>query len=99
KKKTAALKAKAKGDTVPERAKWLANFRDAEGHMAQFINNNKYGGPQILEFHSPNPNLLEQKPIVGRFGQDMCEEVFSTAVRWQVIRNSGLYECAFQFAL
>src|SRR4026207_543159 len=39
KKKTAALKAKTKGDTVAERAKWLAHFRDGEGYMAQFINN------------------------------------------------------------
>src|SRR5499433_4278737 len=29
KKKTAALKAKAKGETVAERAKWLAHVRDA----------------------------------------------------------------------
>ena len=100
KKKTAALKGKAKGDTVAERAKWLANFRDAEGHMAQFIiNNNKDGGPQILECHSPILNLLEQYPIVGRFEQDMFEAVLGTRVRRQVIRNSGLYECAFQFAL
>ena len=51
-KKTAALKAKAKGDTLAERAKWLAHFRDGEGYMAQFINN-KDGGPRILECHSP----------------------------------------------
>src|SRR6266545_2675139 len=35
-KKTAALKAKARGGTVVERAKWLARIRDAEGYMAQF---------------------------------------------------------------
>jgi len=98
KKKTAALKAKVKGDTVAERAKWLAHFRDAGGHMAQFIINNKDGGLQILECHSPILNLLEQYPIVGRFEQDMFEAVLGTRVRRQVIRNSGLYECAFQFA-
>src|SRR5881409_4175718 len=49
KKKTAALKAKAKGETVAERAKWLAHVRDGEGHMAAFITNEKDGGPQILE--------------------------------------------------
>src|SRR5260370_32195835 len=58
KKKTAALKAKAKGDTVAERAKWLAQVRDGEGHMAAFINNEKDGGPQILECHSPLLNVL-----------------------------------------
>jgi hypothetical protein len=29
----------------------------------------------------------------------MFEAVLGTRVRRQVIRNSGLYECAFQFAL
>src|SRR5919204_2625625 len=35
KKKTAALKAKAKGDTVADRAKWFAHVRDVDGYMAQ----------------------------------------------------------------
>jgi predicted ArsR family transcriptional regulator len=98
KKKTAALNAKAKGDTVAERAKWLAHSRDGEGYMAQFINN-KDDGSRILECHSPILNLVEHYPIIGRFEQDMFEAVLGTRVRRQVIRNSGLYECAFQFSL
>ena len=97
KKKSAALKAKAKGDSVAERAKWLAHVRDGEGHMAQFVNN-KDGGPRILECHSPILNLLERYPIIGRFEQDMFEAVLDTRVRREAIRNSGLYECAFHFA-
>ncbi len=97
KKKTAALKAKAKGNTVAERAKWLAHVRDAEGYMAEFINDKD--GPQILECHSPILNLLEHYPIISRFEQDMFEAVLGTRVRRQVVRNSGLYECMFQFAL
>jgi predicted ArsR family transcriptional regulator len=98
KKKTAALKAKAKGETVAERAKWLAHVRDAEGHMAEFLTNEKDGGPQILECHSPLLNVVEQYPIVGRFEQDMFEAVLGTRVRREVSRNSGLYECAFYFS-
>jgi len=98
KKKTAALKAKAKGDTVAERAKWLAHVRDGEGYMAEFIVNNQDGGPHILECHSPILNVLERYPIVGRFEQDMFDAVLGTRVRREVIRNSGLYECVFQFA-
>jgi predicted ArsR family transcriptional regulator len=97
KKKTAALKTKAKGNTVAERAKWFAHARDAEGYMAEFINDKD--GPQILECHSPILNLLEQYPIIGRFEQDMFEAVLGTRVRRQVVRNSGLYECMFQFAV
>jgi predicted ArsR family transcriptional regulator len=98
KKKTAAMKAKAKGETVAERAKWLANVRDAEGFMAEFLTNDKDGGPQILECHSPLLNVVEQYPIVGRFEQDMFEAVLATRVRREVNRNSGLYECAFYFS-
>ena len=97
-KKIAALKAKAKGHTVAERAKWLARFRDGEGYMAQFTNGEE-DGPKILECHSPIMNLLDRYPIIGRFEQDMFEGVLGTGVRRQMIRNSGLYECAFYFAL
>jgi len=44
-------------------------------------------------------NLLEHYPIIGRFEQDMFEAVLGNRVRRQVTRNSGLYECMFQFAL
>ena len=97
-KKTAALKSKAKGETVAERAKWLARFRDGEGYMAQFTSGDE-GGPRIVECHSPIMNLLDHYPIIGRFEQDMFEAVLGTRVRRQMIRNSGLYECAFYFAV
>jgi len=97
-KKTAALKAKAKGNTVAERAKWLARFRDAEGHMAQLITGDE-GSPKIQECHSPIMNLLERYPIIARLEQDMFEAVLGTPVRREMIRNSGLYECAFYFSL
>ena len=97
-KKTAALKTRVKGETVAERAKWLARVRDGEGYMAQFTTG-EVGGSQILECHSPIMNLLEQYPIIGRLEQDMFEVLLGTRVRREMIRDSGLYECAFYFAL
>jgi len=97
--KTAALKTKTKGQTVAERAKWLAKARDAEGHMSQFIIEEREGGPQILECHSPILNVLERYPIVGRLEQDMFEAALGTSVRREETRASGLYECAFYFKL
>jgi predicted ArsR family transcriptional regulator len=97
--KTTALKAKAKGETVAERAKWLARLRDSEGHMSQFFAEEREGGPQIVECHSPILNLLERYPIVGRLEQEMFEAVLGTRVHREEIRNSGLYECVFRFAL
>ena len=97
--RTAALKAKAKGDTVVDRAKWLAAQRDKEGYMSQFVGDEKEGGPQILECHSPILNLLDQYPIIARLEKDMFEAVLGTEVRREEIRTSGLYECAFYFAV
>jgi predicted ArsR family transcriptional regulator len=77
----------------------LAKVRDGEGYMAQFITEEKEGGPQILECHSPILNLLDRYPIVGRLEQDMFAAVLDTRVRREETRNSGLYECAFYFAL
>jgi predicted ArsR family transcriptional regulator len=95
----ATLKEKVKGDTVADRAKWLARLRDSEGHMSQFLTDEKEGGPQVLECHSPIMNLLDHYPIIGRLEQDMFEAVLGTTVRREENRNSGLYECAFYFAL
>ena len=95
--KTAAVKARAKGETVAERAKWLARQRDSEGYMAQFIPAEKDRAPQIVEYHSPILNLLDRYPIVARLEQEMFEAVLGTRVHRQETRNSGLYECAFYF--
>jgi predicted ArsR family transcriptional regulator len=96
-KRTAELKSKVKGDTIAERAKWLAKQRDNEGYMAQFLPAEK-DGPQILECHSPLLNVLEKYPIVARLEQDMFETVLGRKVRREETRASGLYECAFYFA-
>ena len=97
--KTAALKAKVKGETVTERAKWLAKQREAEGFMSSFVTDAKDGGPQLLECHSPIMNLLEEYPIIARLEQDLVEAVLRVPVRREETRTSGLYECAFYFAL
>jgi predicted ArsR family transcriptional regulator len=96
--KISTLKSRVKGDTVDERAKWLARVRDGEGYMAQYSADEK-GGPQILECHSPILNLLDRYQIIGRLEQDLFEAVLGTSVRREETRNSGLYECAFYFAL
>jgi predicted ArsR family transcriptional regulator len=96
--KIAGLKARAKGDTVADRAKWLSRLRDGEGYMSQFSADGE-SGPQILECHSPILNLIDRYPIVGRLEQDMFEAVLGTGVRREETRNSGLYECAFYFAV
>ena len=96
-KRTQALRTRVKGDTVVDRAKWLAKVRDSEGYMAQYLSSEK-DGPQILECHSPIMNLLENYPIVARLEQEMFEAVLGTNVRREETRTSGLFECGFYFA-
>ena len=96
--KTAKLKEKVKGATIADRARWLVKEREKEGFMSQFEPDEK-GGSQILECHSPIMNLLDQYPIVARLEQDLVEGVLGTPVRREETRTSGLYECAFYFAL
>src|SRR6201995_1744944 len=95
--KIAGVKEKVKGENVAERAKWLAKLRDAEGYMAQFHTDEKEGGPQILECHSPVMNLLDRYPIIGRLEQDLFEAALGTTVRPEGKRNSGLYGGCFDF--
>ncbi|MEP6938051.1 MAG: winged helix-turn-helix transcriptional regulator [Chthoniobacterales bacterium] len=97
--RTAALKPKVKGETIAERAQWLTKYRDNEGYMSQFITDEKEGGPQILECHTPLLNLLDQYPIVSRLEQEMFEAVLGTKVRREESRTGGLYECAYYFSL
>jgi predicted ArsR family transcriptional regulator len=96
---TEALKARVNADTVEERAKELVKIRETEGFMSQVVTDDKDRGPQILECHSPIMNLLDEYPIIARFEQDMVEGVLATPVRREETRTSGLYECAFYFAL
>ena len=96
--KTARLKEQVKGATTAERAKWLVKEREKEGFMSQFVTEEE-GGPQILECHSPIMNLLDDYPIAGRLEQDLVGAVLGVPVRREETRTSGLYECAFYFAL
>jgi predicted ArsR family transcriptional regulator len=96
--KTAALKEKVKGATLADRAKWLVKEREKEGFMSQVVTDEKEGGPQIRECHSPIMNLLDEYPIIARLEQDLVEGVLGTPVRREESRSSGLYECAFYFA-
>ena len=92
------LKGKVKGETAVERAKWLSAQREKEGFMSQYVGDDKAGGHQILECHSPILNLLDQYPIIGRLEQDLVAGVLGTEVRREESRASGLYECAFYFS-
>ncbi len=80
------------GVTLPERAKWLARLRDADGFMADFHDQE---GLQIVEHHSPILDLLRAFPIVERLETGMFERLLGAPVRRQEEMASGLYRCSF----
>ena len=91
-KKTEGYRSKVKGKDPVERARWLARYRDREGHMAGFWSK---PNPRVVEHHSPIMDLLESYPIIGRFEQDMYGRVLRTRVQRQEERAGDLFQCTF----
>ena len=93
--KTEHYQARIKGETVAERAKWLARLRDSEGCMAEFEPDEH--GWRIVEHHSPNAGLLEAYPaLIGRLEQEMFGKVLQAKVAREQQLFSGLYCCIFR---
>lgn len=91
--KTNAYRGRLKGETLEERAKWLARLRDHEGYMAEL---QKSGDAlAIAEFHSPVFGLLREYPVVARLEEKMFEDLLGAAVRREERTRSGLYQCRF----
>jgi predicted ArsR family transcriptional regulator len=87
-----AYRAKLRGESLPERAKWLARLRDGEGCMSEC----EAGPPlRIVERHSPIVSLFEAIPEAAGMEREMFERVLETRVRREVTTEGGLYECVF----
>lgn len=96
-KKAEGYAAKLKGGSLPEKARSLAQMRDAEGCMADFEKLGEDGEKsyRIVEHHSPIMDLLQSFPIVARLEQEIFERVLGVPVRREQSSASGLYRCVF----
>ena len=92
-KKTEHYKAKLKGTTVAERAKWLARLRDHDGCMSDCEVTD--GEVRIIEHHSPILDLLRAFPIVAKLESEMFARVLDAPVRREDSSVSGLYCATF----
>jgi predicted ArsR family transcriptional regulator len=93
--KTAEYLERVKGEDGPERAKWFARLRDAEGYMAELENDEN--GMRIVEHHSPIAGLLNTYPaLIGRLEQELFSKVLKTPVKREQTNVSGLYCCEFR---
>lgn len=83
---------RVKGDTLPQRTKWLVRLRDNEGFMSEFESED---GLRVVEHHSPILDLLQAFPIVARLEGEMIQRVLRAPVRREESTVSGLYCCTF----
>lgn len=83
---------RVKGDTLPQRVKWLARLRDNEGFMSEIESEE---GLRVVEHHSPILDLLQTFPIVARLEAEMIQRVLRAPVRREETTVSGLYCCTF----
>jgi predicted ArsR family transcriptional regulator len=93
--KAEAYRAKLRGESLEERARWFARLRDREGCMAEC----EAGPPlRIVERHSPIADLFEVIPEAVGMEREMFERVLDARVRREVHASGGLYECVFEIA-
>lgn len=93
-KKTEHYRARVKGESVAEKAKWLARLRDNDGYFSEFETDQEM---RIVEYHSPIIDVLRAYPIVARLEAEMFERVLGKAVQREESSASGLYLCTFRF--
>jgi predicted ArsR family transcriptional regulator len=87
--------AKLKGETVAERAKWLARLRDHDGYMAE-CEADENGVLRIVEHHSPVLDILREYPLVAKLEAEMFQRLLGVAVEREERSVSGLYCAEFR---
>ncbi len=93
--KTEAYRAKVRGETIEERAKWFARLRDREGCVTELA-----PGPplRLVERHSPIADLFAAFPETEGMERELFERVLGAKVRREARTTGGLYECVFEIA-
>jgi predicted ArsR family transcriptional regulator len=85
---------RVRGESVKERAKWLARLRDRDGYMSECESTDN-GTVTIVEHHSPILDLLRAFPIVAKLESDLFQRLLRVAVRREEDNASGLYRAVF----
>ena len=92
---TAKLKTKITGNTLEERARAFAAFRDHEGYMSEYYFNPDIQRHQIIEYNSPVLPIADQFKILTQLENALIEAVLGVRVQREQERVSGLYKCQF----
>jgi len=93
--KSADYAARLKGDTLAERAKWLARLRDHDGYMAEFASDDSGDNMRIVEHHSPMLDLLRAYPFIARLETEMFQRLLAVPVQREETTAGGLFRAVF----
>lgn len=95
--KSADYASRLKGDSLAERAKWLARLRDHDGHMSECAAEDS-GALCIIEHHSPILDLLREFPLIARLETEMFHRLLGTPVRREETSVGGMFRAVFVIA-
>ena len=93
-KKAADYASRLKGNTLAERAKWLARLRDHDGHMSECVAEES-GTLSIIEHHSPTLDLLREFPLIARLETEMFHRLLGAPVRREETSIGGMFRAVF----
>ena len=86
-----------KGDTLADRAKWLARLRDHDGHMSECLSDES-GALSIIEHHSPILDLLREFPFIARLETEMFQRLLGVSARREETSVGGMFRAVFFIA-
>lgn len=90
--KTKACAEKLRGDTLAERAKWLARLREQDGYMAEYVAEPVI---KIVEHHHPMQALFAAIPKAVEMERDMFQRLLGVPVRREQVGEGSSYKCIF----
>lgn len=95
--KSADYASRLKGETLAERATWLARLRDHDGHMSACLA--EEGRPlTIIEHHSPILDLLGAFPLIARLETEMFQRLLGVPVQREETSSGGMFRATFILA-
>jgi predicted ArsR family transcriptional regulator len=93
---TDRIKEKINGSvSLEDKARSLAELRDADGYMSEYYFDQETRQHQIVEYNSPLLTVSDKYAIVSQLEKQMFEMVLGVKVNRELERVSGLYKSVF----
>jgi len=94
--KASVYRAKIRGTSPLDKAKWLARLRDREGHYAYFASEPE---PILFEHHQPLLDVFAAFPEMDRMEEQMMTQILGCPVRRETTMLDGCFESRFRLLI